>query len=141
MNARAWHQQLWRFCAVGTFNTVLDLVVYLGFTRGIHGWAGHYLVANIIAFGIANIASFSLNRAWTFVAVRVARGWLRQYFQFLSVSVGALAIVELILAFTVQVLGWPDLVGKGIGIGASLGYSFLLHRSWTFSASPSSPSA
>ena len=52
-----------RFGAAGMFNTVLGLGVIFA-AKAILGWGD--LPANILGYGIGLLASFALNRTWTF---------------------------------------------------------------------------
>lgn len=106
---------------------MVDLGVYLWLTRQ---WHWHYAIVNILAFVVANACSFWLNRHWTFAAVGGDR--CRQYQRFLIVSLVALLIVEATLVIGVQGFGVSDILSKGVGIGLSIVFSFLVHRQWSF---------
>lgn len=119
-------RQFVRFCVVGVGNTIIDFGFYLWLTRQV-GW--HYLLANGVAFLIANGCSFWLNRTWTFSATGAALG---QYGRFLFTSVIALILVETALAAGVQLLGWSDILSKLVGLSVAVIFSFTVHRLWSF---------
>ena len=123
--------QLSKFCLVGLGNTAVDFTIYISLTRGWEFWLYYYLGANLIAFVVANIFSFVVNKSWTFKNKEYS-SYHWQYLKFLIVSLGALVIVEITLFVFVDWLGIYDLVGKVVGIVLSLLWSFAIHRRWTF---------
>ena len=120
-----------RFCIIGLINTAADFTIYISLTRGWDVWQRWYLLANLVAFIIANSLSFILNKSWAFKN-QDYKSYHKQYLKFFIVSIGALAIVEATLFFFVDVLGVYDLVGKAVGIGLSIIWSFSIHHKWTF---------
>jgi putative flippase GtrA len=124
-------KQLIRFCLVGLANTAIDFTIYISLTRVWDFGARWYLVANLIAFVLANIFSFIINKSWTFENLEY-RNYYLQYLRFFIVSIGSLIIVEAILFFFVDILQVYDLWGKVVGIVLSLIWSFFWHRNWTF---------
>lgn len=122
--------QMARFCLVGVGNTLVDFAIYLGLTRFWSFWAEWYLIANLLSFLAANIFSFIVNKHWTFGSR--GENYYQEYLKFLSVSLGALVIVEGTLLLFVEVFGGYDVWGKIIGTALSIVWSFLMHRSWTF---------
>lgn len=71
-------EQFIKFGLIGAFNTLVDFVGYLFFTRVLF-W--HYLLAAILAFVISASSSFLLNRYWTFKVTGL--NFLKEYFKFL----------------------------------------------------------
>jgi putative flippase GtrA len=110
--------ELWRFLIVGSTNAAIDFFVYFLLTRALAYWAEHYLQANALAFLIANLNSFIWNRFWTFT-VRHGNP-LRQYAEFLGVSIVYLGFIQLGLWLLVSRLGIFDLLAKVIVIGLGM---------------------
>jgi putative flippase GtrA len=108
-----------------------------------------YHVYSTIAFLIANLWNFQLNRWWTFKSAKHA-GWFKEYVPFLAVGliglVVNLAVVTLLLKdgspLALPVSVFDDSTGfrnryywaQLIAICVVVPLSFLLNKVWTFSA-------
>lgn len=110
--------QFSRFLTVGVGNALVDFIVYIFLTRSFIYWQEHYLLANFLAFLIANFNSFYWNRRWTF-KVKHGKIW-RQYFEFLSTSLVYIGFIQLGLWWLVSHLGVYDLLAKIIIIGLGM---------------------
>lgn len=106
--------------------------MYVVLTRSFVVWREHYLLANAVAFLVANGNSFFWNRLWTFNGTQ-GSAW-RQYGAFLGVSVVYLGFIQLGLWFTVSELGLYDLVAKVIVIGLAMLVYFTVLKRWVFRA-------
>jgi len=128
--------QFSRFLAVGSLNALVDFLVYLSLTRGFMVWQRHYLWANAVAFLLANFNSFMWNRWWTF---RARHGHpLRQYLEFLGVSIIYLGFIQAGLWLLVSQGGVFDLIAKVIVIGFGMALYFLVLRRVVFARQPPS---
>ena len=123
-----------------------DAVVGLGSSGFNLRW---YHVFSTIAFLVANLSNFQLNRSWTFRSSRVS-GWWHEYWPFLAVGFGGqlvgLALLTLLMhpdspvSLPASVLDdstglrnrlyWAQL----IVIGLVMPVSFVLNKLWTFAA-------
>ena len=123
-----------------------DAVVGLGSSGFNLRW---YHVFSTIAFLVANLSNFQLNRSWTFRSSRVS-GWWHEYWPFLAVGFGGqlvgLALLTLLMhpdspvSLPASVLDdstglrnrlyWSQL----IVIGLVMPVSFVLNKLWTFAA-------
>jgi putative flippase GtrA len=108
-----------------------------------------YHVYSTIAFLVANLWNFELNRLWTFRSAKHA-GWFREYFPFLTVGILAqtigLGILTLLMhpdsVFSLSPTFFDDSTGfrtrfywaQLITIAIVTPVSFLLNKFWTFSA-------
>lgn len=108
-----------------------------------------YHVYSSIAFLIANLWNFQLNRWWTFKSAAHS-AWWREYLPFLAVGLMALvanlAIITLLLhpgsPFTLSPILFDDSTGfrtrlywaQLIAIAVVTPLSFLLNKVWTFSS-------
>ena len=123
-----------------------DAVVGLGSSGFNLRW---YHVFSTIAFLVANLSNFQLNRSWTFRSSRVS-GWWHEYWPFLAVGFGGqlvgLALLTLLMhpdspvSLPASVLDdstglrnrlyWAQL----IVIALVMPVSFVLNKLWTFAA-------
>jgi putative flippase GtrA len=108
-----------------------------------------YHVFSTIAFLVANLWNFQLNRLWTFRSAKHA-GWLSEYFPFLTVGLLAqvvgLAILTLLMHPDSPLALPPHIFDDSTGfrtrlywaqlitIGVVTPISFVLNKLWTFSA-------
>lgn len=132
-NGRSLAGEVGRFLVVGTSNAVVDFAVYLILTRSFLFWQKHYLVANAIAFVLANLNSFFWNRHWTFKAS--GDNIWRQYAGFFSTSLVYLAFIQAGLWLLVSVWGMYDLLAKAIVIGLGMILYFSVLKRFIFSRS------
>jgi len=108
-----------------------------------------YHVFSTIAFLVANLWNFQLNRAWTFRSAKHS-GWLREYFPFLAVGLLAQVVglgILTLLMHPYSPLGLsPEIFDDSTGFRTRLYWaqlitiavvtpvSFVLNKIWTFSA-------
>ena len=108
-----------------------------------------YHVYSTIAFVVANLWNFQLNRLWTFRSAKHA-GWFKEYFPFLTVGIlgqiVGLGILTLLMhpnsIFSLSTTFFDNSTGfrtrfywaQLITIAIVTPLSFLLNKFWTFSA-------
>jgi putative flippase GtrA len=108
-----------------------------------------YHVFSTIAFVVANLWNFQLNRMWTFKSAAHA-GWFREYFPFLAVGFGAqligLGILTALMHPGSPISLSPTIFDDSSGLRTRLYWaqlitvllvtpiSFVLNKIWTFSA-------
>lgn len=123
-----------RFLVVGLGGTAIDfgLLALLG-TLGFP-----LLLANSLSFSAGALSNFTWNRLWTFADAR-RRSWTVQLLQFLAVSLGGLAINDLIVLYLQEAVG--DLIGspdlgylpaKVVATGVAVLWNYFVNRYWTF---------
>lgn len=123
---RADWTQLVQFCLVGASGFVVNLVV---FSLAVHTLGMHHAVAAVIAFCVAWLNNFALNRQWTF---RGADGnpWGHAV-RYFAVSVFSLLLNLVILELLVRA-DVPEVVSQAIAVVAVTPVGFLLNRRWAF---------
>lgn len=121
--------QVMRFGIVGSVNTGIDLLIYLGLTRSTNFFASHYLLAAAIAFLIASLNSFIWNKHWTFRdGVEYSH---KQLVRFYIVAAVALALNQIILWLLVS-FSLHDALAKLLASVSAGGVNFLMQKFWTF---------
>ncbi|XSE52027.1 GtrA family protein [Corynebacterium auriscanis] len=109
-----------------------------------------YHVFSVIAFVIANIWNFMLNRRWTFKDSK-KRAWWKQLPQFMAVGVFGLLITLAVATLVINVesplalprdifdsssgLRTPSYWGNFIGVMVAVPANFLFNKLWTFRGS------
>lgn len=140
--ARLWHGLLayaLKFGVVGLIGLVIDVALFnalrLG-VFGVDGWAQSALGAKTISTSVAIVFNWLGNRYWTFRKHR-RRNYLREFAEYVVVSLGGMAIALCCLWFSHYVLGLTSLVADNIAsnvIGLGLGtlFRFVLYRYWVY---------
>jgi len=119
--------QLVRFGLVGGIGFVVNLAVY---AVCVHGAGVDYHVANVVAWLVAVLNNFVLNRHWTFDA---ADGRAHaQAVRFLLVSLVAEALSLLLLTLFVESAGVAKVPAQALAVGCSMPVNFLGNKLWSF---------
>jgi dolichol-phosphate mannosyltransferase len=121
--------QLVRFGLVGGIGFVVNLGVY---TLCVHAAGIDYHIAAVVAWVLAVMNNFVLNRHWTFDA-REGRARF-QAARFLAVSLVALAVSLLLLMLLVESFGVAKVPAQALAVSASMPLNFLGNKLWSFRA-------
>jgi putative flippase GtrA len=121
--------QLVRFAIVGGIGFVVNLAVY---ALCVHVLGIDYHLAAVLAWVVAVINNFALNRHWTFDA-RAGRAHF-QAIRFLIVSLIALGVSLLLLTLFVDVLAIAKVPAQALAVAASMPLNFLGNKLWSFRA-------
>jgi dolichol-phosphate mannosyltransferase len=121
--------QLIRFGAVGASGYVVNLAV---FAACVHLLQINYKVASVIAFLVAVVNNFWLNRHWTFSAKQDHPGW--QAVKFFAVSLVAYGFSYVVLVSLVDDAGLAKVIGQAIAVVAAMPLSFIGQKLWSFKA-------
>jgi putative flippase GtrA len=119
--------QLVRFGLVGGVGFVVNLAVYSLF---VHPVGVDYRLASVIAWLVAVINNFVLNRRWTFEA-RDGRAHF-QALRFLAVSLVAEACSLLLLTLFVEGAGIDKVGAQALAVAGSMPLNFLGNKLWSF---------
>jgi putative flippase GtrA len=117
-----------RFAAVGVLQNCLNVAVFALAT----GLGMHYRLAAVVAALAALLASFALNRGWTFPG-RTAPIH-HQGARYALVFASAVAVGVVLLTFFVEVAGLPEVAAQVAAILVVAPLSFLVQRAWVFRA-------
>jgi putative flippase GtrA len=119
--------QLVRFGLVGGVGFVVNVAVY---ALVVHSVSVDYRVANVVAWLVAVLNNFVLNRHWTFDA-KDGRAH-HQALRFLLVSLVAEAFSLLLLTLFVQGAGLAKVPAQALAVAASMPLNFLGNKLWSF---------
>ena len=121
--------QLVRFGLVGGVGFVVNVAVYALF---VHSVGLDYRAASVVAWLVAVINNFVLNRHWTFDA-RAGRAHF-QAMRFFVVSLAAEGFSLLLLTLLVEGAGVSKLPAQALAVAASMPLNFLGNKLWSFRA-------
>jgi putative flippase GtrA len=119
--------QLVQFGLVGGVGFAVNLAVYALF---VHSVGVDYHVASAVAWLVAVLNNFVLNRLWTFDA-RAGQVHF-QALRFLVVSLVAFAFSQLLLTLLVESAGVAKVPAQAVAVLASMPLNFLGNKLWSF---------
>ena len=125
--AREDWTQLVRFCLVGASGYAVNLAV---FAATLTFLGAHHIVAAVVAFCVAWLNNFALNRHWTFRST-VGASALGQGARYLTVSVASLGMNVVMLEALVRG-GMAEIPSQALAIALVTPVVFLLNRRWAF---------
>ena len=117
-----------RFGVVGLLQNALNVAAFALLT----GVGVEYRVAAVLAALAALLASFLLNRAWTFPGRETP--FHHQGARYALVFASAVALGVVLLTFFVEVAGLPEVPAQVASILVVAPLSFLVQRAWVFRA-------
>lgn len=128
-----------KFGVVGLIGFVIDITLFNLLRLGVFGedhWAQSAIGAKTISTSVAIVFNWIGNRYWTFRRHR-RRNYIREFIEYVIVSVGGMLIALGCLWFSHYVLGLTNLVADNIatnviGLGLGTAFRFLLYRYWVF---------
>jgi putative flippase GtrA len=119
--------QLGKFCVVGGSGYVLNIGVFALLAVGLNV---NHLLAATVAFLVAVLNNFWLNRHWTFAARDGHAGF--QAARFFTVSALAFLFSLGMLELLVSGGGVPKVAAQAISIAAATPLNFLGNKMWSF---------
>jgi putative flippase GtrA len=119
--------QLVRFGLVGGAGFVVNVAVYALF---VHGAGVDYRVASIVAWLVAVVNNFLLNRHWTFDASEGRAH--HQAARFLIVSLAAEIVSLLLLTLFVESAHIAKVPAQALAVALSMPFNFVGNKLWTF---------
>lgn len=138
--------QLLKFSMVGGSGFIVNLLVYsisLRVMGDAPGGIEDYQLAAVIAFFVANMSNYALNRIWTF-RERGGGALVLEYGRFLAIGVLSLVVGLVILTVLVQVFELPEqlahtqitdlgkVIAQAIAIVLVTPLGFIGNKLWTF---------
>ena len=117
---------MFRYGLVGLMNTgVFALFAWLLRNMGLH-----YTAYTAIAYCIAILFSFLMNKLFTFRKKDTSFFFL--FSRFLLAALSLAGLVQLIQFFVIEILGWAELIGVINGIVFYNGAGYTINRIWVF---------
>ena len=140
--SRLWHgflAYLVKFAVVGLIGLFIDVALFNLLRLGVFGeshWAQSAIGAKTISTSVAIIFNWLGNRYWTFRRQR-RRNYVREFAEYVIVSLGGMAIALGCLWISHHALGYESLLADNIAtnvVGLALGtaFRFLLYRYWVY---------
>ncbi len=128
-----------KFGIVGLIGLVIDIALFNLLRLGVFGeghWAQSAIGAKTISTSVAIVFNWLGNRYWTFRKHR-RRNYVREFVEYVIVSLGGMAIALGCLWVSHYWLGYTSLLADNIStnvVGLALGtaFRFLLYRYWVF---------
>lgn len=134
-----WSSGFFLFVLIGGLSSVVNLVARILINR-----TASYEVAIVLAFPIALITAFLLNRALVFRSS--GRAWGGEFLRFLLVNLAALVqvfVVSVVLARLIfPAIGFQshsDTIAHGIGLLSPILTSYWAHKHFSFRAGATAP--
>jgi len=123
-----------KFAIVGATGTIVNLVVL---KLALAGWSRFSattpfaieVLASGLAFIVAVVNNFLLNRSWTFRSTGPAH---IEFGKFFTVSLAGLGLNTLAFSIFRGHLGLPVLLSQLLAIGCVLPFNFLVNKFWSF---------
>lgn len=123
-------KQFIKFCIVGGIGTIVNLAILYAMVEFLKI---SYIFGATIAFVVAVINNYILNKLWTFKDKRTGKTFItKQWIKFLSISVISLGANLAALYLLVEFLNLWYIFAQIIAILASLGINFIGNKKWTF---------
>ena len=120
-------RQAGRFLAVGAVGYAVNLAAYAG---ALHGLALDYRASAVLAFTLALLTTFVLNRRYTFAAADGAIP--EQLWRYAIVNLAGFVTNLLVLQGCVELLGAAKLPAEALAAAAAAPVNFLGGRAWAF---------
>src|ERR1700727_521473 len=127
--------QLVRFGLVGGAGFVVNVAVYALF---VHGAGLEYRVASVLAWLVAVVNNFLLNRHWTFDARDHGRAH-HQAARFFIVSLAAEIVSLLLLTLFVESAHFAKVPAQALAVALSMPVNFVGNKLWTFRSGGDEP--
>ena len=123
--------EIGRFAVVGTINLGIDLAVFsiLYYLLG-----AHILVANTIAYALATINSYLMNKFWTFASRSDEKVTSSEFARFVAFNLGGLAVSNLTVFVFAKIV--PAIVAKLGAVGVTFVWNYLTIRRFVFRREP-----
>ena len=125
--AQARIPEIGRFAVVGLINFGIDVAV---FSIALYLLGIHLIVANTIAYSLATINSYLMNKYWTFAGHSDRNISTTEFTRFLLFNIGGLALSNLTVFLLAEYL--MPLIAKLGAVGVTFVWNYLTIRRFVF---------
>jgi putative flippase GtrA len=119
--------EIGRFVLVGSINFAIDLSV---FAVALYVLEIQLIVANTIAYSVATVNSYLMNKYWTFAGRSERNIRASEFVRFVLFNLGGLAISNLTVYLLAEVM--PPMIAKLGAVGATFVWNYLTIRRFVF---------
>ena len=119
--------EIGRFAVVGLANLGIDLVI---FSVALYGLDTHLLVANTVAYSVATINSYVMNKYWTFAGKSAPEITTKEFSRFVFFNLVGLLLSNAAV-FTFAQFVFP-IVAKLGAVGVTFVWNYLTIRRFVF---------
>lgn len=117
-------QQIAKFVIVGVINTAIDWILYFILDEFFHI---DPLIANIFSFTVSTIYSYFASMSWVFNPTRT-KTRRRLFVEFMTLTLVALGLTELLLFIMINQLGWDSMLAKIISTFITMIFNFITRK-------------
>jgi putative flippase GtrA len=124
--------QFFRFCLIGSIGVLVNMaIMYLAYDL----FALQYMLASVLAFSVASINNFILNKIFTFHdKERRLQSVIKQYLKFLSVALIGMGLNLGVLVALVEMAGVYPVYANLAGVFAATLSNFVGNKFFAFKA-------
>jgi putative flippase GtrA len=119
--------EIGRFVLVGSINFAIDLTV---FAVAFYSLGIQLIVANTIAYSVATVNSYLMNKYWTFAGRSERNIQASEFVRFVLFNLGGLAISNLTVFLLAEIL--LPMIAKLGAVGATFIWNYLTIRRFVF---------
>ena len=116
-----------RFAIAGIINLGIDLTV---FSVALYVFELHLLLANTIAYSIATMNSYVLNKFWTFAGRSAPTMSTAEFSRFVAFNLGGLLLSNIAVSALARYI--PPIVAKLCAVGVTFVWNYLTIRRFVF---------
>ncbi len=114
-----------KFVIVGGISAIVEYVLYFIFKTAID-----YLIANVLAFGLTNILTFTLSRKYVFASENSNKA--EEAKLYVVCLVGALCVNQVVLWALVEFGGIDDKIAKATAIAVTVFWNYFTRKHIVF---------
>lgn len=119
--------EIWRFAIVGSINFAIDIAV---FSLAFYVLDMPILVANTLAYSLATINSYVMNKYWTFAGLSANEMSTGEFARFVAFNIGGLGLSNLTVYVFAEFM--MPLIAKLIAVGVTFVWNYVTIRRFVF---------
>lgn len=119
--------EIGRFAVVGVVNLGIDLII---FSVALYVFGVHLLIANTIAYSVATINSYLMNKFWTFAGKSAPEVSTEEFVRFVMFNLAGLLLSNATIYVFAKFI--PPIVAKLGAVGVTFVWNYLTIRRFVF---------